>query len=161
MPTRAAVVAVVLAGAVLGLLAAGPAHAVDPGRDTKPVVRVGTEGTYPPFTYVDPRTNQLTGYDIEVMRAVAREAGWRLRFVQSPFDAIFPALDARRIDVVANQVTINPEREAKYLFTTPYTYSRGVIVTAELRDRADGGTVQGLRESAGSMLLGWSRAPSR
>jgi len=134
MRSRAAAVAVVLAGAVLGLLAAGPADAVQPGRDTKPVVRVGTEGTYPPFTYVDPRTNQLTGYDIEVMRAVAREAGWRLRFVQSTFDAIFPALDARRIDVVANQVTINPEREAKYLFTTPYTYSHGVIVTAADND---------------------------
>ena len=126
MRSRAVAAAMVLAGAVLGLFATAPANAAEP----QPVVRVGTEGTYPPFTYVDPRTDQLTGYDIEVMRAVAREAGWRLRFVQSTFDAIFPALDADRIDVVANQVTINPERQAKYLFSTPYTYSRGVIVTA-------------------------------
>ncbi len=94
------------------------------------VVRVGTEGTYPPFTYVDPRSQELTGYDIEVMKAVAEKAGWQLKFVQSPFDAIFPALDANRIDVIANQITINPEREARYLFTEPYTYSHGVIVTA-------------------------------
>ncbi len=98
--------------------------------DSDPVVRVGTEGTYPPFTYVDPRSQQLTGYDIEVIEAVAKKAGWRLTFVQSPFDAIFPALDANRIDVIANQVTINPERQARYLFTRPYTYSHGVIVTA-------------------------------
>ena len=32
--------------------------------------------------------------------------------------------------MIANQVTINPEREARYLFTKPYTYSHGVIVTA-------------------------------
>jgi cystine transport system substrate-binding protein len=37
-----------------------------------PVVRVGTEGTYPPFTYVDPRSQELTGYDIEVIKAVAK-----------------------------------------------------------------------------------------
>jgi His/Glu/Gln/Arg/opine family amino acid ABC transporter permease subunit len=117
--------------AVLGVLGAAPAVAGDSTEQapTK-VVRVGTEGTYPPFTYKDPRTNQLTGYDIEVMRAVAQKSGWRLKFVQSTFDAIFPALDANRIDVIANQVTINPERQARYLFSTPYTYSHGVIVTA-------------------------------
>ncbi len=124
---------------LLGLLAVGPAHA-DQGRAAEQaaapttVVRVGTEGTYPPFTYKDPRTNQLTGYDIEVIRAVAKKAGWRLKFVQSQFDSIFPALDAKRIDVIANQVSINPERQASYLFSSPYTYSHGVIVTAADED---------------------------
>jgi cystine transport system permease protein len=64
------------------------------------------------------------------MRAVAEKAGWRLQFVQSQFDAIFAALDAKRIDVIANEITINPERQARYLFTAPYSYSHGVIVTA-------------------------------
>ena len=119
----------------LGIATAAPATAAEAdgaaGETKAPrVVRVGTEGTYPPFTYKDPRTNQLTGYDVEVIEAVAKKAGWELRFVQSPFDAIFPALDAKRIDVIANQVTINPEREAQYLFSAPYTYSHGVIVTA-------------------------------
>lgn len=92
-------------------------------------VRVGTEGTYPPFTFHSGgASGPLTGYDIEVVRAVAREAGWRLRFTETTFDAIFPALDSDRIDVVANQVTVNPERQARYAFSTPYTYSRGVIV---------------------------------
>jgi cystine transport system permease protein len=109
------------------VLPAGAAHAADGDK----VVRVGTEGTYPPFTYKDPRTNRLTGYAIEVIEAVAKEAGWRLKFVTSTFDAIFPALDTERIDVIANQVTINPERQADYLFSEPYTYSRGVIVVAK------------------------------
>ena len=122
------VVLLLAAAAALGL--GGTANAADDER----VVRVGTEGTYPPFTYVDPRTQELTGYDIEVIEAVAEKAGWRLQFVTSTFDAIFPALDAGRIDVIANQVTINPEREARYLFSEPYTYSRGVIVTAADND---------------------------
>jgi His/Glu/Gln/Arg/opine family amino acid ABC transporter permease subunit len=117
--------------AVCGLLLGLPAPA---GADDEPVVRVGTEGTYPPFTYDDPDTGQLTGFDVEVMRAVGEEAGWDVRFVEAPFDSLFPALDSGRIDVIANQVTINPDREARYLFSTPYTYSHGVIVTAADND---------------------------
>ncbi len=96
--------------------------------DDRPVVRVGTEGVYPPFSFHDAKTNKLTGFDIEVIKAVAKKAGWRLKFVETTFDGIFTALDAKRIDVIANQVTRNPEREAKYGLGTTYTYSRGVIV---------------------------------
>jgi His/Glu/Gln/Arg/opine family amino acid ABC transporter permease subunit len=125
--TRFRVLALLAVLLGVGALLAPPAVAGDDGR----VVRVGTEGTYPPFTYVDPRTEELTGYDIEVMNAVAEEAGWgEPTYVRAAFDSLFPALDADRIDLIANQVTINPEREARYLFTRPYTYSRGVIVTA-------------------------------
>ena len=116
---------------LLVLVGAGSPASAD---DERPVVRVGTEGTYPPFTFHDPSTNDLTGYDIEVIKAVADEAGWDLQFVEAPFDSIFPALDSVRIDVIANQITINDDRKARYLFSTPYTYSRGVIVTAADND---------------------------
>ena len=96
--------------------------------DDRPVVRVGTEGVYPPFSFHDAKTDKLTGFDIDVIKAVAKKAGWRLEFVETTFDAIFTALEARRIDVIANQVTFNPERDAKYGLGTTYTYSRGVIV---------------------------------
>lgn len=114
---------------VLGLLAlvmlpVGSAQAAD----DRPLVRVGTEGTYPPFTFHESGDNELTGYDIDVITAVAKKAGWRLQFVETQFDAIFAALESDRIDVIANQVSINPEREAKYGLSEPYTYSRGVIV---------------------------------
>lgn len=116
------VIALLLAALVL--LPAGAATAAD----DRPVVRVGTEGTYPPFSFHDQKSNDLIGYDIDVIRAVAKEAGWKLEFVETTFDAIFAALDADRIDVIANQVTLNPEREAEYRFSTPYTYSQGVLV---------------------------------
>lgn len=115
-----------------GLLFGVPAATAD--QPAPRVVRVGTEGTYPPFTYRDPGSGELTGFDVEVVRAVAEEAGWDLRLVEAPFDSLFPALDSGRIDMIANQVTINPERQARYLFSTPYTYSHGVIVTAQDTD---------------------------
>lgn len=138
--TRILALLAVVCGLVLGIpIAAGASD----GADEQRVVRVGTEGVYPPFTFRDPETNELTGFDIDVMRAVGEEAGWDVRFVEAPFDALFPALDSRRIDAIANQVTINPDREARYLFSTPYTYSRGVIVTAA--DTDDITTLEDLR----------------
>ena len=107
------------------MLPTGAAVAADADQ---PVVRVGTEGTYPPFSFHDSATNDLSGYDIEVIKAVAKQAGWKLEFVETTFDAIFAALDADRIDVIANQVTDNPERAARYGLSDTYTYSRGVIV---------------------------------
>lgn len=126
-PSYAARLLVALALAC-GLLAlsSGAAGADEERR----VVRVGTEGVYPPFSFRDPDSNELTGFDVEVIEAIGAEAGWDVEFVEAPFDALFPALDSGRIDVIANQVSINPEREARYLFSTPYTYSKGVIVTA-------------------------------
>jgi His/Glu/Gln/Arg/opine family amino acid ABC transporter permease subunit len=146
-----------LAGTLIAAVTtlAAPAGAATGG--DRPVVRVGTEGTYPPFTYDDPKTGDLTGFDIEVMRAVAEEAGWDLRFVKGTFDSLFPALDAGRIDLIANQVTINPDRQAHYLFSKPYTYSHGVIVTAA--DTDDITTLADLkgRTTAQSRTSNWTQ----
>jgi cystine transport system substrate-binding protein len=108
------------------------------------VLKVGTEGTYSPFTYHDPGTNQLTGYDIEVITAVADRMGLKPEFTEAPFDAIFASLMSQRFDVVANQVTKNPEREGKYALSTPYTVSQGIIIT-----KADNTTIKSLADLKG------------
>ena len=108
------------------------------------VLRVATEGTYSPFTFHDAKTNELTGYDVEVVRAVAEKMGVEAEFSETPFDAIFAGLEAGRTDVVANQVSITDERKAKYDFSTPYTVSTGVVVT-----RADDSSVTSLADVKG------------
>jgi cystine transport system substrate-binding protein len=99
------------------------------GGSSGQALKVGTEGTYAPFTFHDPKTNELTGYDVEVVRAVAGKLGRTAQFSESTFDAIFAGLEASRYDVVANQISVNPERSAKYAFSVPYTVSSGVVVT--------------------------------
>ncbi|QCR19373.1 amino acid ABC transporter substrate-binding protein [Agrococcus sp. SGAir0287] len=89
---------------------------------------VGTEGTYSPFSFHEDGTGDLTGYDVDVITAVAEELGVDVRFEETQWDAIFAGLDAGRWDVIANQVSINPERQERYLFSTPYTYSPGVLI---------------------------------
>jgi cystine transport system substrate-binding protein len=93
------------------------------------VLKVGTEGTYKPFTFHANGSGELTGYDVEIINAVAAKLGVKPAFQETQFDAIFAGLDAKRFDVVANQVSITDERKAKYDFSTPYTVSTGVIVT--------------------------------
>jgi cystine transport system substrate-binding protein len=108
------------------------------------VLRVGTEGTYAPFSFHDPKSNELTGYDVEVAKAVGAKLGKKVEFSETQFDSIFAGLESNRYDVIANQVTINPERQAKYLFSTPYTVSSGVVVT-----RADDDSVHSLADVKG------------
>ncbi|WP_262107910.1 amino acid ABC transporter substrate-binding protein [Arthrobacter sp. Marseille-P9274] len=93
------------------------------------VLTVGTEGTYRPFSFHQDGAGELTGYDVEVITEVAKKLGVEPKFEETQWDAIFAGLEAGRFEVIANQVTINDERKAKYDFSEPYTVSNGVIVT--------------------------------
>jgi cystine transport system substrate-binding protein len=132
----AAVVALTLAGcsgATGASTSTSDSHAATGSKDLKAAAStglvVGTEGTYRPFSYHDPKTNKLTGYDVDVTNAVAKQLGVKVAFQETQWDGIFAALDSKRIDLIANQVSITPERTAKYSFSTPYTVSPGVIIT--------------------------------
>ncbi len=66
-----------------------------------------------------------------------------MEFVETPWDSIFAALEANRFDVVANEVTITPERQAEYDLSQPYSVGEGVIVT-----RADDNSIKSLADLA-------------
>lgn len=116
---------------------------------------VGTEGTYRPFSFHENGSGPLTGYDIEVVEAVAEKLGVEVTFEETQWDAIFAGLQAGRFDVIANQVSINDEREAAYTMSEPYTVSPGVLIVAE--DTADITSFDELdgRTSAQSLTSNW------
>ncbi|WP_369370263.1 amino acid ABC transporter substrate-binding protein [Promicromonospora sp. Populi] len=115
---------------------------------------VATEGTYRPFSYHD-ETGELVGYDVEVAQAVAENLGLEIEFQETQWDAIFAGLDAGRFDTIANQVTITPEREADYVFSTPYTVSTGVlVVSADNTDITSFADLDG-RTTAQSLTSNW------
>ncbi len=58
-----------------------------------------------PFSFHD-KDGKLTGYDIDVIKAVAKEEGLKLKFNETSWDSMFAGLDAGRFDVIANQVGI-------------------------------------------------------
>lgn len=79
---------------------------------------IGTEGTYPPFTFHDDK-GELTGFDVEISKEVAKRLGLKPEFLETQWDAMFAGLDSKRFDMIANQVGIRPDRQEKYDFSDP------------------------------------------
>lgn len=99
--------------------------------DNKGTVTVGTEGTYAPFTYHD-ESGKLTGYDVEVTRAVADKLGVKVDFKETQWDAMLAGLKAGRFDIVANQVSLTtPERRATFDKSADYSYSGPMALTRQ------------------------------
>lgn len=92
------------------------------------VLRVGLEGTYPPFNFQD-KSGQLAGFEVDFAKALAQQLGVKAEFSPAPFAGLLGSLESGRIDVVINQITITPERQAKYDFSEPYTVS-GIQIIA-------------------------------
>ncbi|MCM3612208.1 amino acid ABC transporter substrate-binding protein [Planococcus sp. MERTA32b] len=91
---------------------------------------VGTEGTYPPFTFHDD-SGELTGFDVEIAREVAERLGVEAKFLETQWDGMFAGLDSGRFDMVANQVGIREDRLESYDFSDPYITSAAVLVTSK------------------------------
>lgn len=124
-------------------------------------INVGTEGTYPPFTYHD-ESGKLTGYDVEVTRAVADKLGVKVEFKETQWDAMLAGLDSKRFDMVANQVSLTtPERMAKYDKATAYSWS-GAVVLAPTDDNrySSWESLKGLR-SAQSLSSNYGELATR
>lgn len=91
---------------------------------------IGTEGTYPPFTFHD-QQQKLTGFDVEIAREVAKRLGLKAKFVETKWDGMIAGLDSKRYDMVANEVGITPERQKKYMFSDPYIASHAVLIVGK------------------------------
>ncbi|MGX2950354.1 amino acid ABC transporter substrate-binding protein [Ursidibacter sp. B-7004-1] len=96
--------------------------------NNKGTITVGTEGTYAPFTYHD-ASGKLTGYDVEVTRAVAEKLGVKIDFKETQWDAMLAGLKGERFDLVANQVALTtPERQATFDKSEPYSWSGAMLL---------------------------------
>lgn len=97
------------------------------------VLKIGTEGTYAPYSYHNEK-GELTGFDVEIGQAIAKQLGLKVEFVESNWDSCIAGLDAKRYDIVMNQVGITKERLAKYDFSTPYTIAKVVLLVSSEND---------------------------
>ncbi|WP_028610868.1 amino acid ABC transporter substrate-binding protein [Paenibacillus harenae] len=93
-------------------------------------LRIGTEGTYAPFTFHD-ESGKLTGFDVEIAEEIAKRLGLKAEFIETSWDSIIAGLDAERFDTIFNQVGITDERKEKYDFSDDYIVSKAVLIVAE------------------------------
>lgn len=114
--------------------------------NNKGTVTIGTEGTYAPYTYHD-ASGKLTGYDVEVARAVADKLGIKIEFKETQWDAMLAGLKADRFDLVANQVGLTtPERQATFDKSESYSWSgAGLVVRADETNITKAEDVKGVK----------------
>ena len=113
----------------LGLVLAGCARGSKLGK-----VKIGTNAEYPPFEFVDEQ-GKIAGFDVELMTAIAEEAGFEFEFVNTRWDGIFVALASGEFDGVMSAATITEERAEMVNFSDPY-FEAGqmIIVRADTTD---------------------------
>jgi polar amino acid transport system substrate-binding protein len=115
---RAALATLVsLAFVACGKQASEPAAA--PGAPASRVYTVGTDAAYAPFESQNEK-GEIVGFDIDVVRAVAKKAGIELKFVNTPWEGIFNALNQGDRDLLVSSITITDERKQTMDFSAPY-----------------------------------------
>lgn len=128
--------------ATLQIAAVAAAHAGENLDQIKSagVFKIGTEGTYVPFTYHD-ASGALVGFDVEIGKEIAKRLGVKAEFLEGKWDGLIAGIDAKRYDAVINQVGITEARKAKYDFSEPYIASKAVLIVsgknADIKDFAD------------------------
>lgn len=113
------------AALTLGLAwSAGSVHAQE-------TIRAVTDATFPPMEFV--KDGKRTGFDIELVEALAGAMGKKVEWIDIDFKGLIPALQAGRADIAVSAIYITPERSKVVDFTDPY-YAGGLVVLT----KADG-----------------------
>ncbi|AUJ25421.1 transporter substrate-binding domain-containing protein [Virgibacillus dokdonensis] len=114
---------------------------------------VGTSGTLIAASYYDGEEEseeQLTGYDVEVMREVAKRLDVDISFEIMGIDSMLPAIKSGRIDVAANDIEATDKRKESFNFSEPYKYSYSTMVVR----KEDNSGIESLEDLKGKIAGG-------
>lgn len=92
------------------------------------VLTIGSYTAYPPQEYIDPATKQATGFDIELIRAIAQKMGLKTLIVSTNFHSIIDGLIARNFDVVISAVSITMQLQKKVDFVPYFKGGESLLV---------------------------------
>lgn len=95
---------------------------------------VGTSGTLIASSYYDGEgesENELTGFDVEVMREIANRLELDIKFEIMGIDGMLPGIKSGRIDVAANDIEVTDNRKKEFNFSEPYKYSYTTMAVRE------------------------------
>ncbi|MCP3029069.1 transporter substrate-binding domain-containing protein [Halobacillus sp. A5] len=93
---------------------------------------VGTSGTlYPASYYPEESNDELTGYDVEIIKEIADRLDLEVSFEEYGVDGLLSAIDSGRVDVVANDIEVTNARDENYDFSEPYKHSYATMIVRE------------------------------
>ena len=88
---------------------------------------VATDATWPPMERVN-ANKDIVGFDIDLMNAVAKEAGFKLEYKNIARDGIFAGIAAGKYDAIISSVTITDDRKKTIDFSDPYINAGQILV---------------------------------
>lgn len=110
-----------------------------------------------PYAFEDPqRPGRLTGFEVEIAEALARELGVRAQMVQNDWSTLVPSLERGSFDVVMNGLEVTAARQQRLRFTRPYyLFAERLVARAGDERVRDYGSVRGLRVGTLASSLAW------
>ena len=95
------------------------------------MLKVGSDTTYPPFEFVDTKTNRIVGFDVDLVNAICNLINCKAQFITTNFDTIFVALAQKQFDMVVSGVTVTDERKKTVDFGDSYLkYGETLLIKA-------------------------------
>ncbi|MBP7687602.1 MAG: transporter substrate-binding domain-containing protein, partial [Thermoflexales bacterium] len=105
---------------VVALLVVGVLLSACGGSTGATKIKIGTDATFPPFELVDEKTKEITGFDVDLMKAVAAKAGLEIEFINVGFDPLLAGIAQCQYDGGIAAITITDERKQQMSFSDPY-----------------------------------------
>ena len=124
-------IAIITLGVVTGVeasvtQAATASQTIKSELKNKGTLTIGLEGTYSPYSYR--KNGKLTGFEVDLGKAVAKKMGLKAKFVPTKWDSLVAGLGSGKFDVVMNNITRTPERAKQYNYSIPYIKSRYILI---------------------------------
>lgn len=91
------------------------------------VIKVATEANDPPYRYVSEK-NQITGFEIDLVKAVAKEMGASVEFKDMKFSQLLDAVSKKDVDLAIGTLTVNEKRKQKVDFSDAYAHRNAYTV---------------------------------
>lgn len=92
------------------------------------VLTVATSGTLYPTSYRAEDSDNLTGFEVEVVRQIAERLELDVEFTELGFDEMLTTVRTGQVDFAANDIEITEARQDTFTFSTPFKYSYGTAI---------------------------------
>ena len=110
------------------------------------VYNVGVDNTYPPFEFT--KNGKLVGIDVDLINAIAKDQGFKIKIEQMDFSGIIPAMQAGMLDVGMGGMSITDKRKETVDFSDAY-FAAGVSLVVSDKNQE----INGLDDLSGKKVV--------
>jgi ABC-type amino acid transport substrate-binding protein len=106
-------------------------------------ITIGVKFDVPPFGFLNPQTNEVEGFDVDLGKAIAEDLGVQPNFIEAISDNRIPFLVDGTVDLILSTMTITKERDLEIDFSEPYYIAGGRVLVTQDSD------IQGVQDLGG------------